>query len=286
MLETLLTMWDAMLEMIEAAVKKIHPDDCSMTRFVATSYFINWLYLPPIIYRIILSGNPEANTAAVVVVTLLTTAIWAIFCSPITAGVYFAGLLIADLLTTSLRWRSKSSQRPPHKDEAGVLLPRESSPTGHLSSDGGVSINATIDELVTEMQRMQTVFNLIEAERNAVHALMIAVEQRKQLLGELTKRLDTCGKKLHDIWSHVGILLAHALPGELESALKDFRTACIDTHTQARAVDAAMNELQAAHEALKADRTRQRISPEETLNASKATLSRAQKASELTLPVE
>lgn len=161
-------------------------------------------------------------------------------------------------------------------------------PSKAPSSNGSItSGSTTIADIVAEMQRLQTWANLTDAERNRRHELTSAVQQKQQLLGELTERLNKGGNKLRDIGSHVESLLAHALPGELESALKDFRTACIDTHTQARAaVDTAMNELQAAHEALKADLTRQRISPEETLNASKATLSRAQKASELTLPVE
>lgn len=102
MKQKLQNIWNAMPDMIESVVKTIHPDDCSMRRFIATAYFINWLYLLAIIYSIIVSENPRANADLVAVATLLSTAIWAIFCSPMSIGVYFMGLFMANVPTTSL----------------------------------------------------------------------------------------------------------------------------------------------------------------------------------------
>lgn len=161
-------------------------------------------------------------------------------------------------------------------------------PSKAPSSNGSItSGSTTIADIVAEMQRLQTWANLTDAERNRRHELTSAVQHKQQLLGELTERLNKGGNKLRDIGSHVESLLAHALPGELESALNRFRAECTDAHAQSKAaVDAAVIELQAAREALSADLTRKRSSPEAMLAMSEATLTRAQKASELTLPGE
>lgn len=152
--------------------------------------------------------------------------------------------------------------------------------TGRSAAPAAAPASATVTELFRQVEALQGLANLTEADRRLREELTTSVHTKQAALRTASEQLRTSAAALKDLTAHVAGIKAHSLAAEVTDPLDKVvaeRGQALDALRTS--VSGLAAELTAAQQALDAELRKTRLSPEDALSAASSALNDASQAS-------